>query len=234
MLNIMCGLLTQTVAFQVNNAIMPLHLDAPDWITQPTVLNLQPTCEVPKEVIVFLNTHYAQIETRQEGYSNNSPLCVEEWNVLGSGELKTAYGHKALPGWVIKMKTTAETTLPEWLINEWLSKINRTREDFDREHLISSHNDIEKCRKTALQLDRIVIPESHLFRTRNGLIQVVQRLDLISMGWERTAEEEEVYTQFEVFKQKTKLTDLLPQIGHNSGVLRDIYPLKLGVIDCDG
>ena len=228
MINTMIYLLTQATALQYNSSMMP-------WITQPTVLISQPACEVPKEVKLFLNTHYAQIETLQEGHSNNRPMCVEEWNVLGFGDVKTAYVHEALPGWVIKMETSRETTLPEWLINEWLIKMNTSREEFDLEHLKSSHEDIEKCRKTALQLDRIVIPESHLFKTRNGLIQVVQRLDLIPMGQgRRTAEEEQLYTQFEVFKQKTRLTDLAPQDGHNSGLLRDIHPLKLGIIDCDG
>ncbi|HSX10985.1 MAG TPA: hypothetical protein VLF94_04645 [Chlamydiales bacterium] len=161
-----------------------------------------------EEHLAFLSAHKEEIEEMYENKRSRG-----SWERLGWGISKTAYTHPELPGMLIKIPNGKRGF----------------RAESGEDDLKIHYANLQEIRGIARPFDRIVLPSSHLFPTDRGLILVEQKFDFR----DSLSIDDEAMSQFTEFRRAADLCDIVPEEGHNAGLLDNTTPDKIGIIDFD-
>ncbi len=166
------------------------------------------------KINAFLNDHIEEIEKMFRDKSE-----TEDWSVLGSGVSKIAFTHPDLPGFLIK--------IPRYSKSFWGYAESDVEANFEKlkeaQSLVQANN-----------YRHIVIPQSELFKTKEGFVALEEKFEIVS--YDLVADDlEKANAKMELkdFLVNGKYCDIYIEENHNCGFLKNKKTPQIGVFDLD-
>ncbi|MBA3815995.1 MAG: hypothetical protein H0X29_05665 [Parachlamydiaceae bacterium] len=163
----------------------------------------------------FLNFHQMEITEIQSKISlRERKINVGQWSRIGKGMIKTVFEHPGLPGMVIKFGKGPRSS--------------------ERDNLRIHHENLLQIRDIAASFDRIHLPESYFYNASNTTVIIEEKIEFAKYYSVPDGPDKRItMAQYLKFVEASNLCDLLPKINHNAGIIANIYPPKIGIIDAD-